>query len=201
MRGFFTTKASMTSTLITPPTSAAVDLASAKAELKVDGDYLDASIAAWIDGITAHAEHLTGRSFVSQTWRKTLPAFPYDARSPIGPQAIRLPSSPLIAISSVKYIDQGGAEQTLDPAAYTVDDEYLLPAYGTTWPSARMQANAVTVEGTFGYGTDHTAVPGGIKTYILACLAQQFDPAVRPEKDTVQSSFLERLLDRFKIYG
>lgn len=181
----------MTSTLITPPASAAVDLASAKAELKVDGDYLDASIAAWIDGITAHAEHLTGRSFVQQTWRTTLPAFPAE---------IRLPSSPLIAISSVKYIDQDGAEQTLDPAAYTVDGEYLLPAYGTTWPATRMQAGAVKIEGTFGYGADHNAVPSGIRLYIMAKLVEQFDPAARVEKDTVQASFIDRLLDRYKVY-
>lgn len=189
----------MTAKLITAPAAPAVSLPDAKANLRIEADdtALDGLITAWVDGITEHAEHLTGRSFVSQKWRLTLPAFPachHDQR------AIRLPSSPLLEITAFKYIDPVGAEQTLAAEAYTVDGEYLLPAYGTAWPATRMQAVAVTIEGTFGYGVDDTAVPNGIRLYILAKLTEQFDPAVRPEKDTVQASFIDRLLDRYKVY-
>jgi uncharacterized phiE125 gp8 family phage protein len=190
----------MTSERISEPLAPAVSLAAARQNLRVDGTELDSLIEAWLGGIVDHAEHLTGRSFVSQGWRLTLPAFPNDERSPIHPQAIRLPSSPLIGITVFKYIDPTGAEQTLAAEAYAVEGEYLIPAYGTSWPGSRLQAAAVTIEGTFGYGADNTTVPNGVRLYILAKLVEQFDPAVRPEKDTVQASFIDRLLDRYKVY-
>lgn len=184
----------MTSKLITPPAALAVLLADAKASLRIEtlDTALDGLITAYVQGITEHAEQLTGSSFITQTWRTTLPAFP---------TSIRLASSPLIAITSVKYIDTAGVEQTLAAASYTVEGEYIVPAYNVTWPATRLQANAVTVDATYGYGATEAAVPKGIKLYILAALVQQFDPAVRPEKDTVQSSFIDRLLDRFRVYS
>jgi uncharacterized phiE125 gp8 family phage protein len=187
----------MTSQRISESLAPAVSLAEARQNLRVDGTELDSLIEAWLGGIVEHAEHLTGRSFVSQKWRLTLPAFP-SCHHDQG--AIRLPSSPLIEITAFKYIDAVGAEQTLAAEAYALDGEYLIPAYGTSWPAARMQAAAVTIEGTFGYGVDNTPVPNGVRLYILAKLVEQFDPAVRPEKDTVQASFIDRLLDRYKVY-
>jgi uncharacterized phiE125 gp8 family phage protein len=159
--------------------------------IEADDTALDGLVTAYVQGITEFAEHLTGRSFIAQTWQQVLPAFPDE---------IRLTSSPVISIGSVKYIDTDGAEQTLDPAAYVIDGEYLAPAYGATWPATRMQANAVTVDASYGHGADATAVPDGIRLYIIAKLVEQFDPAVRLEKDTVQASFIDRLLDRYKVY-
>lgn len=189
----------MTAKLITAPAAPAVSLPDAKANLRIEADdtALDGLIEAWVLGITEHAEHLTGRSFVSQKWRLTLPAFPACLHDQ---GAIRLPSSPLIDVTAFKYVDPAGAEQTLTGDAYTVDGDYLLPAYGTSWPATRMQAAAVTIEGTFGYGVDDTMVPYGIRLYILAKLVEQFDPAARLEKDTVQASFIDRLLDRYQVY-
>lgn len=180
----------MTSTLITPP-ALAVDLAAAKEALRVDGDEQDALVEAWLRGIIDHAEHATQRSFIAQTWRTVLPGFP---------AALRLPSSPVISITSVKYIDTAGIEQTLPESAYYVADDCLLPAYGTTWPATRDQANAVTVEAVYGYGESPDDVPHGIRLYLIAALAQQFDPAIRPEKDAVRASFIDRLLDKFRKY-
>ena len=51
-----------------------------------------------------------------------------------------------------------------------------------------------------GYGASDADIPKGIKLYILARLVEQYDPAIRVEKDTVQSSFLDGLLDRYKVY-
>jgi uncharacterized phiE125 gp8 family phage protein len=180
----------MTSTLITPP-ALAVDLASAKEALKIDGPEQDALVEAWTAGIIDHAEHVTQRSFLAQTWRATLPAFSPE---------LRLPSSPVISISSVKYVDTAGVEQTLPSSAYTVVGDCLAPAYGSAWPATRQQPDAVTVEGVFGYGETPEDLPNGIRLYVLAKLVESFDPATRLEKDTVQASFIDRLLDRFKRY-
>jgi uncharacterized phiE125 gp8 family phage protein len=183
----------MTSKLITAPAAPAVSLADAKANLRIEADdtALDGLVTAYVQGITKFAEHLTGGAFISQTWRTTLPAFP---------KAIRLARSPLIAIASVKYIDPDGAEQTLPAESYVVDGEYIVPAYGVTWPATRLQANAVTVEASYGFGADETAVPANVRLYIIAKLVEQFDPAVKAEKATVQASFIDRLLDSAMVY-
>ena len=185
----------MQTRLITPPAALAVSLASAKLNLRIDDNASDAIITAWIQGITAHAEHITGRSFINQTWRVTLDAFP---------DSIPLPC-PVSSVTSVKYLDKLGAEQTLDADQYFVDTASepgaIVPAVGVTWPDTYDRINAVYVDVVAGYGATDASVPDGIKLYILAKLTEQYDPSVRPEKDTVQASFLDRLLDRFKVYS
>ncbi|HEV2612537.1 MAG TPA: phage head-tail connector protein [Noviherbaspirillum sp.] len=185
----------MTTRLITPATELAVTLADAKAHLRIDGDDQDAMVEAWIRGITAHAEHQMGRSILTQTWRCTLDAFP---------DAIRLDFPPIVSVSSVKYIDEDGAEQTLDPADYIVDTVsepgYIVPADGVEWPATMARINAVNVEYVAGYGATQAAVPHGIKMYLLAKLMEQYRPNAAL-KDGIQTSFIESLLHPFKIWS
>ena len=184
----------MPTRLITPPAALPVSLAEAKLNLRIDGNEQDTMIEAWLHGITAHAEHVTGRSFINQTWRVTLDAFP---------DAIELP----VPVSSVtvKYLDESGVENTLDPADYLVDSAsepgYAVPNIGKSWPTTYDRINAVNVDVVAGYGATEASVPNGIKLYILAKLVEQYDPAIKAEKDTVQSSFVDRLLDPYKVYA
>lgn len=184
----------MPTRLITPHAALPVSLAEAKLNLRIDGNEQDTMIEAWLHGITAHAEHVTGRSFINQTWRVTLDAFP---------DAIELP----VPVSSVtvKFLDEAGIEQTLDPADYLVDSAsepgYAVPNVGKAWPTTYDRINAVNVDVVAGYGATEASVPNGIKLYILAKLVEQYDPAIKAEKDTVQSSFIDRLLDPYKVYA
>lgn len=186
----------MTARLITPPVALPVALAAAKANLGIDGTDMDATITAWVLGITAYVEHYTGRALISQGWRVTLDSFG---------DSIRLEKPPTIAVASVKFLDAAGDLQTLDPADYLVDKitepGYVLPGRGKSWPATFAEINAVSVDYTCGYGLTDADVPEGIKLFILAKLREQFDPAVRMERDTVQSNFLDRLLDPFKVYA
>lgn len=185
----------MTTRLITPPASLALSLADAKDALKIDTDDQDAQVEAWVAGITAHAEHLTGRAFVTQGWRVTLDAFP---------AAIELPHPPIIAVASVKFIDTNGVQQTLNPSDYVLDKEsepgYLVPAPGKSWPATSGQVNAVQVEYTCGYGLA-ASIPKSINLYLVAKLREQYDPAIKADKGTVQSCFLDRLLDRETVHA
>jgi uncharacterized phiE125 gp8 family phage protein len=188
----------MTARLITPPAELAVSLLEAKQNLgfRIAATDDDARIRAWIEGITAHAEHYTGRAVINQTWRVTLDRFP---------DAIQLAMPPLVSVTSLKYLDAEGVEQTLDPQDYLIDavsePGYAVPAPGKTWPSTADQINAVKVEYVAGYGTDSTATPAAIRLYILAKLAEQFDPATRTiSKESVGASYLDRLLDRYKVW-
>lgn len=185
----------MVTRLITPPAALPVSLASAKMNLRIDDSDQDDLITAWIEGITAHAEHYTGRSFVNQTWRVTLDTFP---------DAIELPP-PVSSVISLKYLDEEGTEQTLDPTDYIVDSVsepgYLVPGVDKAWPATYDRINAVYVDVVSGYGATYTDVPAGLRLYILAKLTEQFDPSVRVEKDTVQASFIDSMLDRYKVYA
>jgi uncharacterized phiE125 gp8 family phage protein len=186
----------MTARLIMPPAALPITLDSAKKNLKIDGTDQDDVVSDWVRGIVAYVEFCTQRALINQRWRVTLDKFP---------GAIRLDKPPTVSVNEVQFLDASGVRQTLDPADYLVDavsePGYVVPGRGKAWPTTYPEINAVTVDYTCGYGTGPEAVPAGIKLYILAKLREQFDPAVRVERDTVQSSFIDGQLDQFKVYG
>ena len=185
----------MTHEIITPNTVLEVSLTAAKAQLGIDGADLDATVTAWIKGIVAYAQHQTGRVILNQTWRTTLDSFP---------NAIRLPFAPCSSVTSITYLDSAGAQQTLSSQDYELSTEnqtaIVVPAYGKTWPSTYNKINAVKVDAVFGYGSTIADVPSDFNLFILAKLREQFDSATRPERDTVQASFIDHLLDGKKVY-
>jgi uncharacterized phiE125 gp8 family phage protein len=102
----------------------------------------DASFVGWLAGAVKLAQHETGRSIGTQTLELALDAFPTACPIP-------LPSGPVTSITSIKYIDTAGIEQTLSSALYTLDDYGLqaraVLAYGAAWPATQVVANAVKV--------------------------------------------------------
>lgn len=184
----------MASRLILPPTALAVDFDVAKEHVKADGNALDASVTAWVEGITAHAEHYTGRSFISQMWLMTLDKFP---------DLIKLCNPRLIEVETLRYYDADDVLQRLTSADYIVendgDQSYIRPARNKQWPDTDPdRISAVSVEIMCGYGSNHAAVPKAIKLYIYAKLVEQFKPGKPVE---VQTSFIDSLLDRYKIWS
>ncbi|WP_324730980.1 head-tail connector protein [Pseudomonas paeninsulae] len=145
--------------LITGPATLPVDIVLARDHLRIDGEEQDAAITQLIKVATAHAQQLTGRALITQRWRLVLDGFPRHA--------LRLPLPPLQSVESITYLDVDGAEQTLDPAVYSVNPTGLVgqitPAYGQAWPATRAEAMAVAVEFTCGY----TAVPDDIQAAML----------------------------------
>lgn len=187
----------MTTKIVSPPAALAVSLAAAKLSLREDGTEKDALISAWIGGVTNYAEHYTGRSFVNRPMRATLDAFPVGQ--------IALDAPPLVSVNAVRYYDENGALQTLAPQDYVVDLETepgnVAIADGLIWPATLARSGAVMVDYTAGYGVSDSSIPEDIKLYILAKLAEQFDQGDWVKKDTVQSSFIDRLLDPKKVYA
>src|SRR4051812_10303685 len=78
----------------------------------------DAAVQDMIPAAREFCEHYTGRALAVRTLEVALDAFPGDSC------AIELPMSPATSITSVKYTDTDGAEQTLP------DTKYALSAYG-----------------------------------------------------------------------
>jgi len=179
---------------ISPPAELPVSLPLAKANMRVDGDNMDTLITTWIKGIVAALEHEIGQCLIEQTWRVTVDSLP---------AALGLPH-PVMSVTSVKYFDVDGTEQTLDSADYRLyKARYrsdLMPPRGGAWP-ATMVGRDVTVEVVCGYGAAPADVPENVQLYLLAKLVEQFDPATRMERDTVQSAFVDRLLDACRSYA
>lgn len=181
--------------LLTPPTTEPVTLAEAKLHLRIDGDVGDDTLVAMLLAAARQwAEEYCRRSFITQTWRLTLDAFPpvpcagsYSQLLPrLAPAtavsraraAIALRRGPVASVTSVKYIDATGTLQTLASSEYSVDADALpptiVPAYGKTWPTTRDQGAAVTVDYVTGYGAAGGAAPAPVRAAILLMLGDLY---------------------------
>ena len=98
------------------------------------------------------------RALLDQTWEYFLDAFPAKSTEPI-----LLPRPPLKTLTSIKYIDIDGFEQTWLNTLYKVDNKReparIVPAFNESYPDTRAEINAVTIEFLAGYGTNAQDLP------------------------------------------
>lgn len=184
--------------LITAATELAVSLAEAKAHLRVDVADDDTLVTAFIIAATELAEQATGRAIMPQTWELTLDAFP---------EAFELTRVPAASITSLKYWDAAGDQQTLGTALYALDNTddfgsaYVVPVFGGTWPDTREQINAVALRYVAGYAAAAN-VPDSIKAWIKLQVGAMYEN--RQAEGAVQTyalGFADRLLDRYKVHA
>lgn len=148
----------------TAPAATPVTLAEAKAHVRYAASDSDDLITALIQAATTHLEGrngILGRALITQTWEWRVDYFP---------ACLEVPLPPLQSVTSVKYLDDNGVEQTLDPSAYVVEAHHrngrIRPVYNTIWPTTRPESGAVRIVFVAGYG-DAAAVPQPIKHAIL----------------------------------
>lgn len=187
--------------IITQPTVEPITLAEAKVQCKVDADITADNdlITGLITSAREQAEHRTGRCLIEQTHVLTLNAFPTYSLDLIG--------SPLISVVSVKYIDGNGTLQTLPAPDYQVIDDELvgriIPAYGLSWPSARLQPGSVQVEYKVGYGAAAADVPVSIKSWMKMAVATLYanrESVVTGTIAELPRDYMDGLLDPYRIY-
>ncbi len=156
--------------LISQPASEPVTLAEAKDHLRIEHELDNAFITLVVKAAREHAEKHCWRGFVTQTWELVAERFPEK-------DFICLPKGTLASVTSVKYLDTDGAEQTLATSEYLVDTTSAPPrirlAYGKSWPATRDQYNAVVVRYVVGSTVD--AVPAPVKAAILLLAAQMYE--------------------------
>lgn len=143
---------------ISGPDAEQISLEEARRQCKLDAEGSppthedDPLLEGIIPAAREMAEEYNGRVFAPATYEVIYDSFPSAE--------LYLPKPPVIEILSVTYlIDDGSggvAEATMDPLDYTLDisdDEpaFLLPAYGTEWPTPLERANAVRVRYRAGY--------------------------------------------------
>lgn len=123
----------------------------------------------YVEGLIATArewcETYTQSTVLTSTWQLTLDCFPEaasltarrgyrDTRNLYPP--IALPRGPVQSVTSIVYLDEDNAQQTLDSSLYTLDNasEYVarvVPAVDQEWPDTIDHINAVTVTFVAGY--------------------------------------------------
>lgn len=193
--------------VITPP-EPIVTWAAADAHLKLDGD---TSQQAFVESLIAAA---TGHIDGPNGWLgRALGVQTLEARGEsFWPDDWRLPYPPHIDVVSVKYVDGAGVLQTVDSAAYELDERAILPAYGTSWPTPRGSRASVQLRYRAGYVADPEAdplvatVPAPIRAAILLMAGDLYrfrETAVvgTVGADIPMSTTVENLLAPYRVFA
>lgn len=104
----------------TAPANEPLTLTEAKAQLRVDGTDEDTLIGDLIQTVREKFEASTGRVLSVRDFTAFSDTWPDD-------NTLALPLYPVLDVSSVKYKDEDGTEQTLAAANYTVDKVGITP--------------------------------------------------------------------------
>ena len=192
----------MSLTLLQAAAAEPLSVADCRLQCRIDDSVLDSLIAVYIAAARAQAEFKTRRRLITQQWRQTIDRFPTDAD-------IRLEVPPVVSVEAVTYRDTAGTTQTLSSSLYVLDAAvlpgYVLPAYGTTWPSTIDSPNAVSIDLTAGYGPAGTDVPADIRLWMLMvvgfCIAHPEAVNLNGRAVAIPNRFHDGLLDEHIVYG
>jgi uncharacterized phiE125 gp8 family phage protein len=143
-------------------------------------------------------EEYLGRAIGVQTLELRMGGFPVDN----GPIVLR---SPTIEVTSVKYLDTDGVEQTMDEADYITSDAEpaeIVPV--SAWPVAFGSSDSVRVEYEAGYSAGSPLVsdvlPKTIRTAILMMVADMYtNREAQVEKPLTANPTVERLLSQYRL--
>jgi uncharacterized phiE125 gp8 family phage protein len=153
--------------LTTAPTVECVTAADIRAQGRITDTSEDTLLAQYGKAARIWCEDYTGRSFVTTVWTYTLDYFCGNM--------IVLPRAPLQSVTSLKYYDAAGSQQTWAGTNYTADTARfpgcIHLGYNKTWPATYAIPNAIEVVYKAGYGDAATSVPENILQAIrlLAC--------------------------------
>jgi uncharacterized phiE125 gp8 family phage protein len=146
--------------LTTAPVLEPFTLAEAKAQIRSVQDKEDATVQSYIKAARAACEEYQFRGLLTQSWTLALSEFV---------SVIPLPmAAPLQSVTSVKYYDTNGTQQTLATSVYTVDTRSrpgrLALAAGQTWPAIQSlrKVNRIEIEYIVGW-TSSALIPESIR--------------------------------------
>jgi len=176
--------------LITAPAVDPVTTAEAKTHLRVDHADHDTLIGTLIKSAVYYVENYTRRALITQTWDLFLDRFETENEIP-------LPS--LQSVTTVKYLDDAGVQQTLAATGYKVDVASergrVVLAYGESWPTVRDEINAIEIRFIAGYGLA-VAVPDQLKDAIKLHVQILYDGPVGDDLKSLERT-RDALLDGF----
>lgn len=147
-----------------------VTLDEAKTHLRITGTDEDTLLNSLIDAATEYAQEYQRRKYLTTSCVDYLDAWL---------RVIRPAWSPLVAVTSITYVDANGTTQTLAADQYRVDTDTqparITEAWSCTWPAIRNITNAIAVTYTAGYGTAAADVPQRIRSAILLLVGHLYN--------------------------
>jgi len=159
-------------TVTTAPTAEPVTLSEAKDYTKVEVSDDDTLINDLITSARLYVENYTRRALITQTITMKIDwHFPHVIEL--------LPDLQSVTAASFTYVDSNGDTTQVPTATYTVDTTsdpgrvYL--AYNQTWPTVRMQRQAISVVFVTGYGDNGSSVPEPIRTAIKMMVTYHYE--------------------------
>lgn len=175
----------------TGPTIEPVTLAEAKLHLRVDVADDDTLITSLIKAARESCEMTEGRAYLEQSITAKLDVFE---------DLILLPRPPLISITSIKYLDLDGVQQTLATSYYDTDiisePGIITLAYNQNWPNTRDVHHAIEIIYKAGYGSAVAAVPERVKSAMKLLLTYFYEnrqPSDIDDFTAVQSLLNDRI--------
>ena len=125
-------------------------VAEIKAHLKILHNAEDTLLQSYISSARAYAEQYMNRGLIFQTITQVIDSFPDNGM-------IELRYGPAVELTSLKYIDADGAEQTFADTNYNLDN-VTLPSRiilkdGKSFPTIADQKAAITIVYKVGYET------------------------------------------------
>lgn len=186
--------------LVTGPTMEPVSLAEAKAHCRITVPDEDAKLAGYVLAARRQAESYMRGAICTQTWDYTIDyGWPMVVVDCYVRTRIELPLHPVQSVTSVSYVDEAGATQTLSAGLYTLHKDrpvaHIEKAYNAEWPAVRAIPAAITVRFVAGYAPE--SVPDEIRSAILLQTELLYD------KDPGSRELIEQardaLLDPYRV--
>ncbi len=173
-------------TLVTAPAQEPINVPEAAEWLRLDDlDTDEVLLASLIRTARIEAEEFINRAIISQTYDWVLDGWWYGS-------TIELPKPPTSAVSSIKYLDSDGVEQTWDSANYVVDmpsGDVPAPARvqladGVSFPALDDRLAVVTIRFVAGWATPGE-VPEGIRTALRMKVADLYEGRLSTTTGTI----------------
>jgi uncharacterized phiE125 gp8 family phage protein len=145
--------------VVTEPAIEPVKIETIKLDLRIDADLTDHDIliGSLISAARRWIERRAKRALITQTLRLALDEWPATDR-------VVLSRPPLQSITSIKYYDSAGGDNTFSSSSYFADTDRepgrAVLEYGESWPSADLRpASAIRIDYVAGFGATEETIP------------------------------------------
>jgi uncharacterized phiE125 gp8 family phage protein len=156
--------------LISGPAVEPVDLAGMRSHLRVDGSEEDDLIAGLVTAARLLVEAAARRVLVAQTWRIVFDSWPAG-------RVLRLPLSPLAAVTRVAVADAAGNPVEFNPSVAEADPNADPPRLlvAAAVPDPGVPRGGILVEASYGYGAAPEDVPEPLRLAVKILVARWFE--------------------------
>ena len=154
----------------TLPALEPVTLTEAKLHLRVDITADDDLITELIKSARIWCEGFQNRAYITQSITARLDTFS---------DTMEMPQPRLISVTSIKYTDTAGVEQTVAASVYNADitsePGLITLAYEQSWPNIRTIHHAIEIIYTAGYGAAASDVPEHVKSAMKLLIGHLYE--------------------------